>query len=330
MAETPPLRIIQKQDLEALLPMGKCIEIVDECMRQVSLGNAELPLRWGMPAGEPGAMGMMPGYLGEPACFGIKLVSLFPDNPAHGFSSHSGLMVLFEPQFGQPIAVMDAGYLTAMRTAAASAVATRTLARRHASTVAILGTGEQARFHAPAMAAVRPIDRIVTWGRTPAKAEALSEELRTRLHIEVETADTVAKAVSEADIICTVTAAKDIILHGADLPDGCHVNAVGASIPPTREIDLEAVKRSRYYVDYRASAFAQATELIEAIEGGELTKFHVLGEIGEVLLDQCPGRESDSDITLYRSLGVAAQDLAAAHHIYTQATKLDLGCTAQI
>lgn len=331
MAQGPPIRVIERSDLAALLSLDQCIEVIDACMRQVSLGSVELPLRWGVPVGKQGAMGMMPGYLGEPACFGIKLVSLFPDNPAHGFSSHAGLVVLFEPEFGQPIALMDAGYLTALRTAAASAVATRALARVSASTVAILGTGEQAQFHAKAMLAVRDVRHMKIYGRTPDKARALVDELRPQLPgVAVKAAASVAAAIKQADIICTATAANEPILFGDDVPVGCHVNAVGASNPASCEIDVGAVTRSRYYVDYRPSALAQAAELIKAIDQGRITETDICGEIGEVLLGQCPGRQTDREITFYRSLGVAAQDLAAAHYIYEKATELDVGSLARI
>ncbi len=202
MTPNTKVRVIDRSLLPTLLPLVDCIEVVDSCMRQVSQGSAALPLRWGVPIPERGAMGMMPGYLGEPACFGIKLVSLFPGNIDLGLSSHAGLMVLFEAEYGTPLAIMDAGYLTATRTAAASAVATRALARPDARHLAILGTGEQAHIHGAAVKAVRPIERITIWGRNATKAASLAAELENSLAIDTSVAATSAEAVARADIIC--------------------------------------------------------------------------------------------------------------------------------
>ena len=330
MKTSVPIRIVDRSLLDALLPLDACIDLIDACMRQVSLGKAELPLRWGLPVGSNGAMGMMPGSLEDPACFGIKLVSLFPDNPRHGFSSHSGLMALFEAEYGQPIALMDAGHLTAVRTAAASAVATRALARPDARVLAIIGTGEQAELHGPAIAAVRSIEHIGVWGRTPASAGRLAATFRDTLGVETSAAATVAEAVASADIVCTVTAAADPVLFGRDLPAGCHVNAVGASQPPKRELDTDVLTRSRLFVDYRPSALAQAAELIDAIDAGVVTEAHIQAEIGEVLLGRAEGRTSDEEITLYRSLGVAAQDLTAAHRILREAEARNVGAVVTL
>lgn len=324
------IRIISRQDIPSLLSMGECISLVEQCMCEVSRRNVELPLRWQLKAGGNGAMGMMPGYLGNPGSFGIKLVSLFPDNPRHGLSSHSGLMVLFEPKHGQPIAVMDAGYLTALRTAAASAVATRALAREGASRVTILGTGEQAKFHVDAMAELLPDMRLTVWGRSLEKANVFAAHSGKKLSSTTRVADSVREAIEDADIICCVTASKDPILKGEWLPEGCHVNAVGASFPDRREIDSVAVTRSRYFTDYRDSCLAQAGDFRRAMEDGLIEESHVAGEIGEVLLGERAGRTNADEITLYRSLGVAAQDLAAAHGILRKAESLSVGVVGDL
>ncbi|MBJ88352.1 MAG: ornithine cyclodeaminase [Woeseia sp.] len=324
------IRIIAKKDIPELLSMRRCMEVIDACMREVSLRNVELPLRWGLKAGSKGVMGMMPGYLGSPECYGIKLVSLFPENSRHGISSHSGLMVLFEPEFGQPIAVMDAGHLTALRTAAASAVATQVLALPGAKKAAILGTGEQAEFHAAAMLEVQKDIKLTFWGRSRSNAEKIAHRYDDSGYSQACVAPTVEDAVADADIICSVTAAPEPILEGKWLPKDCHVNAVGASIPEHREIDSETVTRSRYFTDYRESCLAQAGELRKAIADGNIDETYISGEIGEVLLGECHGRSSVGEITLYRSLGIAAQDLAAAHAIYRQAEQQDVGTVAEL
>ena len=330
MKLTGTFRIIEQSALRVLLPLEDCIEVIDRCMRRVSCGSTELPMRWGVPVADRGAMGMMPGYLDEPECFGIKLVSLFPGNVKSGLSSHAGLMVLFEAKHGTPLALLDAGHLTAVRTAAASAVATRVLARPDAGCLAILGTGEQAHMHGSAMQAVRPLERVVVWGRDREKAAALAEKFCDELGIDTSVATTTAAAVAEADIVCSTTAARLPILRGKDLPPGCHINAVGGSVAEKREVDLDTVVRSRYFVDYRESAINQAGDLIHAISENKITASHILGEIGEVLEGQCDGRMDADDITLYRSLGVAAQDLAAAHYVYEQAVAADVGTVVNI
>ena len=324
------IRIIAERDIPELLSMSDCIEAIDACMREVSLRNVELPLRWGLQAGPSGVMGMMPGFLGKPECFGIKLVSLFPDNAEHGLSSHSGLMTLFEPECGRPLAMLDAGYLTAMRTAAASAVATRALARRDACNVAILGTGEQAGFHARAMFEVVPDMRLTIWGRTRKKAVALAESISQKIGVSVDIAASSADAVSDAHIVCCVTSAAEPILKGVWIPPGCHVNAVGASFPDKREIDTDTVLHSRYFTDYRDSCLAQAGDLLAAIDEGLVSEGHIAGEIGEVLLGERDGRISPDDITVYRSLGVAAQDLAAAYAIYRESDRRGSGTIAEL
>ena len=326
-----PIRVIDARTIRELLTPRAAIDVVDAAMREVSRGNAELPLRWGLrlPNGK-GAMGMMPGYLGEPECHGIKLVSLYPDNPAHGLPSHLGLLVLFESECGRPIALLDGDVVTSVRTAAASAVATRALARPDATVLAVLGTGEQARAHVPAMLAVRDVERIRIWGRNTDKAERVARELDAAGAAQVETCSDAKAAVREADIVCTVTSSAEPILFGDWLSPGTHVNLVGSSVPDAREVDTGLVRCARFFVDYRESAFAQAGELLTAISENAVDRNHVLAEIGEVLLGEVEGRSSPADITIYKSLGVAAQDLAAARYVFDTAAAKNLGNTVEL
>ena len=265
-------------------------------------------------------MGVMPGAIGNPACFGVKMVSLFPGNPARGLSSHRGAMVLFEAETGGAIAMMDASLLTAIRTAAASAVATRALAREDAAHLAIIGYGEQAEHHLDAMMAVRPIRRLCVAGRAAGKAGAFAARAATRYpQLDVSHGTDLRGAVSEADIICTVTAAPEPILMGDWVRPGAHVNVVGSSIPSRREVDDRMVERAAIWVDYLPSALAQAGEIVDMIAAGRLREGDLRGEIGALLLGEIDGRASLEEITVYRSLGIAAQDLAAAHHVLSRA-----------
>ncbi|MCC0013297.1 MAG: ornithine cyclodeaminase family protein [Hoeflea sp.] len=312
--------ILSHDDVADLLPMQEAIEVVEAVMKQVSRGTVTLPLRSVTPVGGNNRMGLMPGAIADPACFGVKMVSLFPDNPARGLSSHRGAMVLFEAETGGAVAMMDASLLTAIRTAAASAVATRALARSDATHLAIVGTGEQAEHHLDAMMCVRPIRRLSVAGRSAAKVEAFAAraaELYPDLEIGHDT--DIESAIADADIICTVTSAPTPIVEGAWVAPGAHLNIVGSSIPTMREVDDEMVIRGAIWVDYLQSTLAQAGEIVDMIKAGTFSADQLQGEIGAHLSGEIPGRSSPEQITIYRSLGIAAQDLAAAHHVLTRA-----------
>ena len=257
-------------------------------------------------------LGMMPGYLDQPPSFGIKLVSLFPGQRRTGLSSHSGLLLLFEAATGRPVALMNAGEITAIRTAAASAVATRALARPDARVLGIVGTGEQAKAHIEALPMVRQFERIVIWGRHNDRARALAESAAAGFNGIVAIRATVDELLAEADVVCTLTSSPEPLLEGRSLRAGTHLCVVGSSFPTRREIDDDCVAKSSFFVDYRPSALAQAGELLHAIRARRVTESHIRAEIGEVLSGSSPGRTSRNEITLYKSLGVAAQDLAAA------------------
>lgn len=312
--------VLGHDDVAALLPMQEAIEVVAEAMRGVSDRTAELPLRSVVPVGGDNRMGVMPGAIADPACFGVKLVSLFPGNPARGLSSHRGAIVLFEPETGGAVAMMDAGLLTAIRTAAASAVATRALAREDATCLALIGYGEQAEHHLEAMCAVRPVTRVAVAGRSVDKATAFVEHAAASHPDIAFTSGTDPQAAIEgADIVCTVTAAPGPIVSGDWVRAGCHVNVVGASIPSMREVDDRMVERGAIWVDYLPSTLAQAGEIVEMIAAGRFSEGEIKGEIGALLRGRIAGRTDADQITIYRSLGVAAQDLAAAHHVLSRA-----------
>jgi alanine dehydrogenase len=323
--------VLSAEDVAALLPPRVAIEVVAKVMVTTSRGDVELPLRSLMEAGGPNKMGIMPGMIRHPQCHGVKLVSLFPGNVAAGYSSHQGAMILFEPINGTAVAIMDGGPLTALRTAAASAVATRALSRENATVFAMVGAGEQARHHLDAMMAVRPVEQLRIFSRTEASALAFAEHARARYpHLEIGTSIDVRATIENADIICTVTSAPTPILKGDWIAPGTHLNVVGASVPSKREIDDEAVLRAQIFVDYRRSTFAQAGEIVDLIKAGRIDEAHVIAEIGEVIDGAAPGRTDESGITLYRSLGIAAQDLACAHHCWDAAKQTGRGIEARL
>jgi ornithine cyclodeaminase/alanine dehydrogenase-like protein (mu-crystallin family) len=323
------IRILRGPDIKALLPMKICIELMKPAMIAVSEGRARLPLRSVLPLAHDGLFGIMPGALAEPDCFGIKLVSIFPHNPAAGYSSHLGLVLLFEPEHGRPVALLDAAEITAIRTAAVSGLATRLLAREDAGDLAILGAGEQAESHLDAMLAVRPIRRVRVWSRTHEAAAAFAKAQGERHGIAIEPMASVREAVTGADIICTVTKAREPILLGEWLAPGAHLNVVGSSLATAAEIDTDAVVKSRFFVDYRASTIVEGGEYLRALQAGAITADHIRGEIGEVASGAKPGRQSQGDITLYKSLGIAAEDLASAHYVLAQARARGIGQTIE-
>ena len=295
--------------------MRDCIAVMEQMFGDLASGSILQPLRslmW-LPD-RSGLLGLMPGFAAGPNIIGVKLITIFPANGPAGLPSHQGLVVLFEGTHGQPVLLLDAAELTAIRTAAVSAVATRLLARQDASTLAVLGTGEQARKHVEAISLVRRIDRIHIWGRNEVRAKALCDELISRYPVQV--CPTPKAAVDTADIVCTVTAAAQPILEGKWLKEGAHLNVVGSSTPTNREVDTPAMLRARLFTDRYESLFREAGDFIIPKNEGKITDSHALGEIGKLVTGAKEGRTGPEDITLFKSLGIAAEDLYAAWHVY--------------
>jgi ornithine cyclodeaminase len=272
----------------------------------------------------PNLFGVMPAYSKALGALGAKLISVYPGNHGTSLDSHQGAVMLFDGSNGSPVALMDAVSITAIRTAAVSGVATRVLARRDARTLAILGSGVQARTHVQAMLGVRRFERIVIWSRRSEHAEALAREV-SRPGLQVDAVRDAREAVAAADVVCTVTAAREPVLSGSWLRSGTHVNAVGAALPTMRELDSEAVVRARLFVDRRESALNEAGEVLIPLREGVITPEHIIGEIGEVLIGRASGRERDDDVTLFKSLGLAVEDLACAHFLHDRARRDNTG-----
>jgi ornithine cyclodeaminase len=278
-----------------------------------------MPLRLFTPlADDSGSLGLMPGSALDPPFFGAKVISLRFDNPAKGLPTVQGYVSLFDHDTGTPVALIEGSSVTAIRTAAASGLATRELARQDARSHGVFGTGVQAVTHIDAVACVREIDRVVVWGRDADKARRFAAQQSARTRLEVTATDDPAYA-ARCDVVSTVTAATQPILRGEWLQPGCHLNLVGVHTPDAREVDTDAVRRSRVYVDLMESAMNEAGDLLVPIAEGTIDEAHILGEIGQVLAGAVPGRTGDGDITLYKSLGIVAQDLFAAARVYARA-----------
>ena len=323
--------VLSSKDVSSILTPAIAKKLVAKALVAASRGEAILPLRTAIEVGKDNKLGVMPGAMPDAGCFGVKLISLYPGNPSKGLSSHSGIMVAFESEFGQPTAIMDAGNLTAIRTSAASAVATDLLARKDAGSLLIIGTGEQAEFHLDAMLSVRNIKQVRVAGRNADRTRKFVSAARERHKgLDITACQDVRDASKGADLICTVTSSRDTVLQGNWVEPGCHVNAVGASIPVMREIDDDLIATSSLFVDYRPSAFSQAGDIISALENGRITKSHVIGEIGEVLMNKVRGRTNNDEITLFRSLGIAAEDLICANYAFEMAAQHGIGTTVSV
>lgn len=318
--------VITQAQVPALLPMNECVDLMAEVLKSTSRGDTVLPLRSMMRLpGRPDLLGLMPGYLSDPPVMGLKVVSVFPGNHGTEFDSHQGVVLLFEVEHGALLAVIDATSITAIRTAAASGAATRLLAREDASDLAILGSGVQARTHLEAMRAVRPLRRVRVWSRDSSNARAFAARESRGAGVKAEAMGTAREAVEGADLICTTTASRDPVLQGDWIRAGAHINAAGACFPTARELDTRAVARSRLYVDRRESTLAEAGDFVIPRNEGAIGEDHIVGEVGEALLGRVPGRRGNDEITLFKSLGIAVEDLAAAHHVYRAALERGAG-----
>ena len=325
------LRIIDGETLRHILTPQVCIDLIRNAMRLTSTTETSLPMRQGMPIpGGHGALGMMPGAMSEPDAFGLKLVSLFPGNTEAGFSSHMGLYVLYEGKHGQPLAIMDGGLITAIRTSAATAVATDVLARKDASTLTIIGTGEQAEAHVKALPLIRTFKTIRMCGLTQKLADSFVSKMQDSSDATLEAYSDVRAAVDGADVICTLTPVRDPILFGDMIDPGCHINLVGSSFPDKAEADSSCVAQASYFVDHRESVENMGGEYLRALQQGVIDETHIQAEIGEVISGDHPGRRNDQEITIYKSVGVATQDLMAARHVYLTAMENNYGVNADV
>lgn len=316
------LVVLDRDDVVRLLPMDECVEAMAGALATVARGNAILPLRPMIRLPEsPNIFALMPAYLGEPKSVGVKVLTVFPVNHGTAIDAHQGAVLLFEADHGRLLAILDATTVTAIRTAAVSALATRLLAREDADELAIIGAGTQGRMHLEAMTVARPLRHVRIWSRTTEHARTLAQLARERFDLHADVCSTPAQAVERASIVCTTTASPTPVLEGEWLRPGAHVNAVGACFPTTRELDTEAVRRARLYVDRRESALAEPGDILFPLKEGAIGPEHIVAEIGELLLpggDRL-GRHGDEEITIFKSLGLAVEDLAAAHHVYRKA-----------
>ena len=325
------VRILNQAQVTALLPMAECIEVMERALRTLAEGDAQLPLRTvlKLPDGK-GFFGVMPARLGAPDALGLKAITVFPGNEGTALDSHQGLVILFHPETGTPIAVLDASSITAIRTAAVSGVATRCLALPEAGDLALLGTGVQARTHLAAMRAVRRLRRVRAWSPSSERLAGFVTWARDQLAVEVEPAGSPREAVLGADLICTVTASAVPVVQSEWVAVGTHLNAVGSSSPTRRELDTATIRRARLIVDRVESARAEAGDFLIPRREGAIDDSHILGELGDLLIGRIIGRTGPADLTVFKSLGLAIEDLAAAHHVLQRAEAAGIGLVAEL
>lgn len=306
--------------------MEECITVMENIFIQLEEDQAFNPLRSAMLIpGENGLLSMMPGYVNKQDIMGVKSVSVYPENANIGLESHQGSVTLFNALNGTPLAIMDAGQITAIRTAAVSGLATRILAKKNSKILAILGSGIQAKTHIEAMTTILNLEEIRVWSKNKKNAKKLVEEQRKKYAIPFRPFDTVNEAIYNADIICTTTAAVEPILQGNYLMQGVHINAVGSSVRNTRELDGFAIKLSKLYVDKIESTINESGDFLMAKQEGTIDDNHIIGTLGEILTKQKKGRNNINDITLFKSLGLAVEDIATAFFIYDKYVKSNKG-----
>ncbi|MEO9176225.1 MAG: ornithine cyclodeaminase family protein [Gaiellales bacterium] len=326
-----PIHILSHDDVHRCLPPRDCADAMEQVLEALARGELHSPLRSVVrPPGAAGLLGLMPAYRGGASpLYALKAVCIYPDNPAkHGIDAHQGGVLLYDGETGELTAIVDGAALTAVRTAAVTAVATKALARPGSSELAILGAGSQARAHLAALADVLPLTRVRVQSRTFAHAQALADEAGASYGFPIEAVETVADALRGADVVVTVSTAREPIVGVEHLEPGMHVNLVGSSISSTREITGAGLARTSLFVDRRESTVNESGDYLMALAEGEIDESHIRAELGDVLAGLAEGRRSDDEITSFKSLGIAVEDLAAAELAVANAAATGVGTVA--
>jgi len=324
--------ILNSLQIKQLLPIVDCIELMADALSALARDEVHQPLRTIVrPPNARGLLGLMPAYRsGERGAFGLKAITVFPENPSHGKDAHQGAVTLFSRETGELLALMNASEITAIRTAAVSAVATRLLAREDAQELAIIGAGVQARSHLTALASVRTIRQARVSARNFDHAQRLAEEVQTNFAFTIEPVRSNEEAVRGADIIVTATSSLEPVINKEWISGGAHINAIGTHSPNSREIDSATMAATRIFVDRRESALNESGDYLLAAKEGVVTPESIVGEIGEILLGKISGRTSESEITLFKSLGLAIEDVACADYLYHKALGENFGTWVQM
>jgi len=331
MVHAMKILVLSETEVEALLPMPECISVMEEALLALARDEAQQPLRTIFkPAEVKGVMAMMPAFRdGQSPLFGLKAICVFPGNAAIGKDAHQGGVLLFDGSDGELLALVNASAITAIRTAAVSGLATRVLAREDATELAIIGAGVQARTHLVAMACVRKIKRVRIVARRFENAQKFAREMQPQFPSLIEPVENAEAAVRGADIIVTATNSREPVLQRGWLSPGAHINAVGTFSPKARELDTATMVDASLFVDRRESALNEAGDYLIAAGEGAIGPEHIRAELGEVLTGAHPGRTSAAELTIFKSLGLGIEDLAAAAHIFQKARGQDNGASVE-
>lgn len=324
------IRILSRTEMSSLLSIEDVIAAVENGFRQCAGGDYHIPVRLPLEVPKQDAVVLfMPGYLPFADILGAKVVSVFPGNTERGLPIIIGSYMLCDAETGNLLALMDATYMTGIRTAATSAVATKYLARKDAHTLGIFGAGVQARAHIHALCAVRDVQDVIIYNRTQQHGENMAGEISSQVP-SVRTVSDPNECLRNADIIATCTRSSHPLFDGRRLRPGTHINAVGAFTPTMREVDTETVRRSKIIVDTYIGALAEAGDLLIPIQEGRMTKDHLHAELGEVVAGMKPGRTSDHEITLFKSVGFAMEDAVTARLAYDRAVAQNIGTMVEL
>lgn len=325
------LRILSAEDVRRALPMTEAIEAVKSAFTQLSRGKVKMPLRTPIEvSAHHGVTLFMPGYLVGDHQMAIKIVSIFNDNIALGIPLIHALVVVVDPTTGQPQAVMDGTYLTALRTGAASGAASELLAIPEAKVVAIIGAGAQGKTQLEGVCAVRRIKEVWVYDTNPNQSTEYAREMSERLSLPINVSQSPKEALTQADIICTSTTSSTPVFSDECLKQGSHINAVGAYTPKMQEIPSETVVRAKVVIDHRTASLSEAGDLLIPLHQGLMKQDHIYAELGEIIAGSKPGRESETEITLFKSVGVAVQDIATATRALANAERMGLGVTVTL
>lgn len=322
--------LLTAEDVRKALPMNEAIEAMKNAYASLSGGRAVVPLRTRLPIPNSDALSLiMPAFAGSEAgdALAVKVVSLFPTNPSRGLAYIQAAVLVFDPETGHAIALLEGSSLTAIRTGAASGAAIDLLARRNSKAVAIFGAGAQGQTQLEAACTARSIETAFIYDPNPDKAQAFSADTsgKGRIPGDIRVAGSAKEAVESADIICTATTSLRPVFQDSDIKEGTHISAVGSYRPDMQEVPAETLLRAKVFVDSRSASLEEAGDLIQPMQAGLFDESHICGELGEVVLGQIPGRQSQEEITYFKSVGIAVQDAMAAQVALTNARKMDLG-----
>jgi ornithine cyclodeaminase/alanine dehydrogenase len=324
--------LLSRADVASVLTMEDCLAAVEKAFATLARGGVDMPQRAAIPVKEHGGLFLgMPAYIGgDDEALGLKVVTVYPKNPQKGLPTIFGTLLLCDPATGKAVAIMDAGYLTAVRTGAASGVATKYLARNDASVCTIFGAGGQARQQLEAVHRVRPLSHISVIDPVAATRDAFVAAVAEGLGVETVAAGNVEAAVRAADIVITASSSQQPVFDGDWLKPGAHVNNIGSHSPGARELDTKTVIRSKFVADLKEANLAEAGDILIPIAEGAVTEGHIFASLGEIVIGQKPGRENDEEITVFKSCGLAIQDVATAKAVFAAAKVAGVGVEVEL